>query len=391
MGDPGGTGVGVDVPGLRRVCDCVRRLLPGRGRVNPPRTAPPNRAATTLPPAGWRRPRPEPVGSAVPGKSRRRWRPDREGPLRPERFPQDLENAGAASRLAAGQSGERDAFPTLPTGSPWSLEFSGKDCPVESLGVRRSAQTPTTPGVPTCPGPAPSGPPANSPSARSYNAGKQTKRSFHSHRPTHGTSDNPAPLRDSAAKLQIARSACGGPTPRMQGPPPPDPRYRPDLPQPIPVIDRTSPTRSSLSTGPPSADPVIDRTSPQPIPVIDRTSLNRSPLSTGPLPPDPRYRPDLSHPILVIDRTSPTRSSLSTGPPSADPVIDRTSPQPILVIDRTSPTRSPLSTGPLPPDPRYRPDLPLADPEMDACSGHPAALSHPARAVRLHAQEQRLK
>ena len=108
--------------------------------------------SASRPPADCRRRRLEPVESAVPGKSRRPWRPDREGPLRPERFPQDLENAGAVSRLAAGPHGERDAFPTLPTGSPWNLESSGKDCPVENLGGRPTPRTPRAPGVPTRPG-----------------------------------------------------------------------------------------------------------------------------------------------------------------------------------------------------------------------------------------------
>ena len=60
----------------------------------------------------------EPVESAVPGKSRRPWRRDRDGPLRPERFPQDLGNAGA--------------FPTLPTGSPRSRSTNpGKPKPTQ--------------------------------------------------------------------------------------------------------------------------------------------------------------------------------------------------------------------------------------------------------------------
>ena len=70
------------------------------------------------PPTGWRRRRREPVESAVPGKSRPPPWPDQEDPPRPERFPQDLENARA--------------FPTLPTGSPRSRSCNdGKPIPTQ--------------------------------------------------------------------------------------------------------------------------------------------------------------------------------------------------------------------------------------------------------------------
>ena len=81
---------------------------------------------------------------------------------------------------------------------------------------------------------------------------------------------------------------------------------------------RTPCSRPALSTGPPSADPRYRPDLLQPTPVIDRTSSSRRPLSTGPRPADARYRPDLVQPTLDIDRTSPNRRSLSTGPRPAD-------------------------------------------------------------------------
>ena len=99
---------GVLVPGARRVRDCVRRPVPGGGFVSPPRVAP--RTPGAGPAGSLRLVGPtrclESVESAVPGKAQRPWRPDHWRPLRPKRFPRDLENAGA--------------FPTLPTGSPRS-------------------------------------------------------------------------------------------------------------------------------------------------------------------------------------------------------------------------------------------------------------------------------
>ena len=189
--------VGVLAAGARRARDPVRRPVPGGGFVSPPRAAP-HKAAAGLP----RGPRLTAVGAAL---SRGKRRPGEiaapvatgsRGTASSGAIPPGLGNAGAVSRLAAGPHGERDAFPTLPTGSPWSLESSGKDCPVESLGVRRSPRTPKTTGVPSRPDLARSGAPATTPSGRSCNAGKQNKRSFHSHRPTHGISDSPDDFTD---------------------------------------------------------------------------------------------------------------------------------------------------------------------------------------------------
>ena len=134
--------------GACRVRDPVRGPVPRGGLVSPPRRLPACGARSAPPPpAGQDRNRPEPVENAVPGKSQRPRRSDRHRSLRPERFPQDLENAGTASLKTARHHREEDAFPTLPTGSPRS---------------------------------------------RSYNHGKPTPRSFQSHRPTHGIPDSPA-------------------------------------------------------------------------------------------------------------------------------------------------------------------------------------------------------
>ena len=105
----------------------------------------------------------------------------------------------------------------------------------------------------------------------------------------------------------------------------------------------------------------------------------RPALSTGPPPADPRYRPDLPRQTRVIDRTSPGRFTLSTGPPPADPRYRPDLPRQIHVIDRTSPSRPALSTGAPRADPRYRPDLPQPNPVSLPVPIHCAAGSAPSR------------
>ena len=118
-------------------------------------------------PAGSRKRRLEPVESAVPGKSRCPWRPDR-GPLRLERFPQDLENAGSIARCCH-DPGSGTRFPPFPQALLGAWSWRGL-----AHGEPRASPlslNPKTPGDPPPSGPV--GRPARSPSARSYNAGKK--------------------------------------------------------------------------------------------------------------------------------------------------------------------------------------------------------------------------
>ena len=116
---------------------------------------------------------------------------------------------GERSELAGTPGGSEGAWPPDPPGTgdrgrgSRLLEGARRELPQDAppalLGApdrQRAERVAEGPAAEREAGPAPdlarSGAPAKTPSARSYNAGRQTKPSSHSHRPTHGISDSPA-------------------------------------------------------------------------------------------------------------------------------------------------------------------------------------------------------